>query len=453
MISVRNHRRRLNGNRIGGFLILCLVLFSQCRTQSVLVNPDTEKDIEDQETEVIAVDTIEWEKEVVEEKETFPDDGIIKIDDDSKEVRKNIIQHTDIALLLPMELAGMSFGSERIDRRDELMLHYVMGVRLAMEKLKREEDLDLNIYIEDAYKDNLDYKLREIKSKDVSFIFGGRGRKDVEKIAEFAREEEIYYCSIWQTNSSFVQSNDYYIQMNPGLQAHLLTILQDVLPEYGREQIVLFGSEKERSRIEELNRMYKLMTGDRQDLTSIVVDSVQELEEYELLEYQERDSQTVFIVPLTRNYNMIHDFFRVLEMNELQDKSIVYGVTEWREEKLIPLINNYDVRLTSFFDHVIDSKYISFEEQFFSRMGTLPEHIAYEGYNHALLMAEMIKALNSGDDILELEVEAPGVKLELVDHAHLVDPQLDKGDIQTTYLENRSLFVIGYENFRYFRLK
>jgi hypothetical protein len=433
-------------------LIALALLLIQCRTQSVVVNKTEKTSPEEVTQDVLKVDTVQWEVEEEKVKTSLPNDGIVYKDVEQQNTELNKQFLGNVAFLLPLSLNRMNFTGERVNRRDELMLHYTMGVRLGLDQLKAQNDIDLNVHIEDTQSAILPDRLKSLKEADVSLIIGGRGKSEVETIADFARENELIYCSTWQTNSSFVGKNPYYVQMNPGLHAHLLTILQDVLPKYGREQIVLFGSENERSRINELNRMYKMLSGDSEDLESIVVDSVQELDEYEMLEYQERDSQTVFIVPLTRTYNMIHDFFRVLEMNELQDKSIVYGVTDWKEEKLIPLINNYDVRLTTFFDHVIDQRYVLFEEQFYSRMGSLPEDIAYEGYNHALLAGEMIKGLNSGTSLSDLDIEAPGVRMQLTDHNNLMDPQLDKAVIQDSYWENKFLYIVGYKDFKYYRL-
>ncbi len=444
MISVQNLRPRLNGNSI--WLLLVAVCFLQCKTlqQTTQTTTDPQVDHPRQPT----VDTIKWSDPV--------DDEVIIVDadiDDNVDIDVSTeVSQNKLAIILPLETESMNFESGQISARHEALVHYYVGVKLGLDKI---EDLrvPLEVVIKDSHQDKnyLNQILDELKNNGVNYIFGGKGKSQVGTIAEFAKEQEITYVNGWQLNSGFIGENRHYVQLNPGFHAHILTILKHALQEFNSDQLILFGSRKEESRIGEINRLYKEITGSEELLETFIVENMEELEELEMLEWTEDPEEKVFIVPVTRDINLIHDFFRFLDFNELHEKSIVYGMTDWNSEVLYSHLNNFDVRLTSFWNPDISSSFSEFEESFYSITGTLPEEKAYEGYGHAILMGDIISKAQQNDGIQHVLLEAPGMAAFLVDHNILEYPGIDRS-IMPSYYENKHVYLLGFKDFRYFIL-
>ena len=323
---------------------------------------------------------------------------------------------------------------------------------MGLQKLN-DDNRELVVYMDDSKNNEVELEriLEMYKEQGVQYIFGGRGKGDVSKIAEFAKTNDLLYVSGWQANSKFLGENRNYVQLNPGFQAHVLKILEDALRLYSPDQIKLFGSRKEESRIGEINRLYREVTGSDEDLETFIVENMNELEELEMEEWMENLDQQVFIVPVTRDYDLIHDFFRFLSFNELHERSIVYGITDWNNELLYDQLNNFDVRLTSFWNPDVATEYSNFEELFYSKAGTRPNEKAYEGYGHVLLMAELMQQASVNDRISGLDLESPGMRAFLVDHNTLEFPGIDRS-IEPSFFENKSVHLLGFKDFRYFIL-
>ena len=441
MTSVQNHRPRLNGNSLGLLILLCL--FIQCNpTQRTTKGPARTQD----PVTKPKIDTIVWTEPSVDD--IIVVDPVI-IDPEDIDLNKTSLKDGKLGIILPLKASDMRMSTSGASSRDDVMIHYYTGLVLGLKALDR-QGLQLEVLIKDSEEDvlQLDAILKSFKREGVKYIFGGKGSDFVEKIASHASEHEMFYVSGWQANSKFVETNENYIQLNPGFQAHALTILRHALKEFRADQIVLFGSKSEESRLGEINRLYMELTGSPDKLETFIVEDLHELEELEMEDWKENEEQMVFIAPITRNFNLVHDFFRFLAFNELHEKSIVYGMTEWNSEKLYNYMNNFDVRLTSMWNPDVATNYSAFEESFFSRLGILPNSRAYEGYGHIMIMGDFISKMRSGDQLMGLELDGLGMHAKLVDRSQLENPGLDKKVVKT-YMENGYVHLLGFRNFRY----
>jgi hypothetical protein len=443
MMSVQSLRQLSNGNSL--MLLLLALMLVQCKTTKHTTKTTTRPDVE-RPVSRLNVDTIQW---------SAPDDSEVVVIDpsdvsDAEDLQSGAMADHKLAVILPLKTESMTFYSDQISSRDEALIQYYIGLKLGLKEIET-RGLSLDVVIKDSHEDigYLDQVLDDLNRRNVKYIFGGRGRAEVEKIAEYAKKENAMYISGWQANSKFIGENKQYIQLNPGFQSHALAILHDALSEFNPEQITLFGSRKEESRIGEINRLYQEMTGATDLLETFIVEDIEELEQLEMIEWTENPNKQVFIVPITRDFNLIHDFFRFLDFNELHEKSIVYGITEWNSDKLYSHLNNFDVRLSSFWNPGIAQNHSPFEESFYTMTGTLPGEKAYEGYGHILLIGELIKEMNNSKDLSDLNLEAPGMRALFVDHNTLESPGLDRL-IQPSYLENKSVHMLGFRDFKYF---
>ena len=444
MTLVRSPLPRLSGNSY--WLLVFLLAFVQCKTlQTATKDPTSTEPNSDNKTKI---DTL-----IISE----PDESNVIIVDPKieEEIEKDdLINYSSnsLGIILPLNTESISFYGNQISSRHEALVHYYLGIKLALRELNAENER-LNVLIDDSKNNEgeLVRILSKYKDQGVKYIFGGRGKAHVSKIAAYAEEHDMIYVSGWQANSKFLGENRNYVQLNPGFQAHVLTILNHALAEFRPDQIKIFGSRKESNRINEINRLYQELTGLDETLESFIVESMEELEELEMTEWMENPEEQVFIVPVTRDYNLIHDFFRFLSFNELHERSIVYGVTDWNNEKLFDHLNNFDVRLTAFWNPSVASDYNTFEESFYSMTGTRPKEKAFEGYGHVLMMADLMKKSTAEERLAGLDLESPGMKAFLVDHNVLEFPGTDRS-IEPSYFENKSVHLLGFKDFRYFIL-
>ncbi len=451
MISVRSHQPRLSGSSL--FLLLCLLIFSQCRTTKTATKHPDQTNRPNSDSRPVPIDTITW-------KPTSEKPIEVEVDDIIEDNTTVEINSKMLGVILPLNISSITTINNQISSRHEAIIQYYIGMKLGLESLKQ-HDSELHVVFEDSQEDQkrVEQLLGEFQTRGIGYVFGGKGRKTVETIANFAKENNMFYASGWQVNSEFVGENERYIQFNPGFQAHIITILMHALYEYNPEQIILFGSKKEQRRIDEINRLYMQLTNNEDELETFIVEDMNELELLEMEEWKLVDKRgnprlvddKVFVVPVTRNVNLIHDFFRFLDFNEMHDRSVVYGVTDWNDEKLYNHLNNYEVRMTSFTNPVEQQGNSGFIESFFNKTGTFPHEKAFEGYNHILLMADLIHKMEDGSVNSNLLLNGHGVKAELVDHNDLQNPGVDKS-YKPSYLENKSVVLLGYKDFQYYIL-
>ena len=192
----------------------------------------------------------------------------------------------------------------------------------------------------------------------------------------------------------------------------------------------------------------KPMFNQTDDLETFSADDLSDPMNYEMKEWQEDESEKVFILTETKDYEFIQSFFRFIEYNNLQDRSIIYGITDWNHEILHTYLNNYNVRLTSFFNPDMMVRYNTFTESFFSMMHTFPQENAYEGYGHGLLVGDFLSELGRETPVFRMKLDAPGFRARLVDHNELVHPGSDR-PVEPSYWENEHLYLLEFDEYRY----
>lgn len=455
MTSVRSHRQRLSGNSI--LLLLCTFLFIQCKTQQHVVKNPTDASNRPDETPVV-VDTIQWEE---------PEDVDVIVIEEETPTGEDVNESTKtnpgkLGVILPLNAAKMATYNSQIDARDVALIQYYQGFLLGLKALE-EDGQALHVLIRDSKEspEEINAILEEFKARDVDYVFGSRGRENVQAIADYARDNDMIYANAWQVNSSFLDENDHYVQLNPGLQVHLTTILRHALNEFNPEDIILFGSKRESSRIDKINELYQEMTGASDPLETMIVETMTDLDLLEMEEWKpeedddgniiEEGEQKVFIVPITRNTNLIHAFFRFLDFNAMHERSVVYGVTDWNAELLYDHLNNYDVRLTSFWNPRSSQEFSPMADRFFSENGTLPNEKAYEGYAHGMLIGRMVASHHEAGALENLSFDGGGMRVKLYDHNQLQNVRLDAG-FTPSYFENGFVHLLGFKDYRYFEL-
>ena len=449
MILVQNHQPRLNGSKLSFLYLLILILaLGACKSTQVAVDKKPVKKPIPTKKETIPVDTVRWTVNTDEKGDNSIEDPVVKNDFSN-------ISRLDIILPVRASTTSLAVGEQVGNSSQESMIHYIQGLKIA---LNQSQELDeIRILDSDRNESKLGMLLPTVKRDGKTMVFGGAGKKEIEQIATYAESHDIIYASPWQTNSSFLLDNQTYVQLNPGFSAHANAILDHALAEFDADDIILFGSQKELTRCDEINRLYLEKTKSDTDLERLTFSDIDELSEMDLehLRIDQdsaiREEQIVMIIPIARNFNLIQAMIRALQLNELTHRVTIYGVTNWYNDKLIPLMDNMDIRLSSPFFFNLDQHYYAFEENFYQSTGILPNRKGFEGYHHGLLLLETINAINKKKGNLNgLHVESLATQLNLLGTNRIKYPGQIEDFENPPYFENNHLFILGFDENKYF---
>lgn len=449
MTSVPNHHRLLNGSKHLLLVIGMAILLFQCKSKKIVSHPSPKDPIEEQET----LDP------------HLPEDTSLVINPSIPDTNHSTIEiptrdnQNKVAVFMPLDIERMLRSGDGISGKDLAILQYYAGFMLAMDKL-RERNMKLEISImPDAEIDDYLMKCRQLKRDRPIVLMGGTERTSVEKIAQYARDMKTFYLSNWTLRAEYIGANDYYVQLNPGFRAHVLNILQHALQEYEADQIHLIGTSTHAGRMKEINRLYQELTNDTNGLDQMIIPEDKLLNP----EYKEPNEESidenappplpqVYIISETNDFDFIQALFRYIELMHLHEHAVFYGITPLNNQRLYSYLNNYDVRLSSFWDPSVMDIYDDFHESYFNKMHELPNEMAYQGYTHGLLMGDFAQQLKMERPTYRMTLVAPGCSAHFVDHNELVNPRLDKDKGSQSYWENNALLMLGFEDFRYYQL-
>ena len=252
MILVRNHLQPLNGNKkqIIAYLALLLVILTctHCGTTRKVVKDDPVR-VQDEHIP-IDVDTSKSVK--------IPSD-IVEVD---TPVTTTIPAHPrtrkpKLDVYLPFDMNQMRQYAHELGGRDLALLEYYVGFKLALDQLHADHwDMDVHIKsLEEIERLPID-QLTKLADRP-TLIFGGERGQEVQRLAAYAQANKLYYMSGWPTSGRNIGQNEFYIQLNPGFQAHVNRILKDCFNNYSPDKVILAGKTSHRGRFDEINRLYQ----------------------------------------------------------------------------------------------------------------------------------------------------------------------------------------------------
>ncbi len=431
-------------NRI--VVLIFLISFCACKSRKLV-----QKQNPNQRPPVVTQPKVEPEEKPEEVKE----EQIEKVEIVEVETKPEPIPTNRLCVILPIG-ADKIGSAEYMDIRSTAMMDYYKGFQIAFEEKQAQIPGLQEIMIKDcgANSERIEQVIQECKALDVNYIIGGKGTSTVNKLADYMQARKGLYASAWQTNSSSVGQNEHYVQLNPRLETHMAKILAHArrnAPSDARH--IIFTTPKYSSRVAAYKETYKELFGEWDGIEVLEVDpeGLQKLELEEMqLQVEEENQKFVFYFTPTRDYDLIHDMIRALQVNNLAVNSVIYGITDWNNTELHSIMDAFDVRVSSMFDNVIDRRYMYLESKYYNDMHGLPSDETYVGYNHALLMLDLIQAHQRKLPLAGLRAKAPGMSALLNDASFAGKQQMEAARTTSTYWLNNDLYLLGYKDASYY---
>lgn len=462
MTSAPSLRRQLSGNKLWSVLLLAaLIMGAGCtaskqakkgpqpkddtETSDVprIFNPVTGK-YEPVEDPGALIDTVEFRENT----ETEPV-GVV----DKPATEKKQVYH--LAMLLPLNAKYQGAFFEGIDPRLRRFIHYYAGARMAIQDLNARgirletEVLDCGESLESTKQ-----ILRELKDPDV--IIGPYEMESLQEAAAFALKEHVPVFSPWTPSIPVQKHNPYFVQLNPGLEAHVEAIVDyiDLYLSDSKVYTVARDDARERSRLELFHAEHMEHSGLPPYEDLIITDVSADLNETPLGEILSKDSATVFILPhySRTDEDFVSAFLRKLHAEKSGATVYVFGMPQWLTfGKLRPdYMESTNVHVSS--AHYIDLRdttILSFQRRFLESYGTIAEPAALQAYSFIEFLGESLNTYGTGflDEISKRSNSSDYTiqPVYLTDDQEILRPVL--------YYENRAVHILKSQDHVFRRIE
>jgi hypothetical protein len=371
-------------------------------------DPETGTYVIFEETPTEKMDTIIW-KDLPSDSYppiTSASDGFVDNNNTNEVIRidnygSEILTSYNVSIVLPFLSHRFDATSEDVYPDSRYALNFYAGARMALDELGDEGvRLNVNVYDSKASENTIRDLLRT--NPDLSnshLIVGPYRRQNVQRVADYAKKENITFISPYSASANLSSSNPFYLQVSPTLQSHCEAITRHALEKYRSDQIVLVCREKpeEVARLKYFQDALKLEEGvdvEPFEEFRISTQSV-DLAEMDLLPFLELRDTSVFILPSWSNETFIYSFLRKLDVSrDASSYIVVYGMPQWMQYEKIDY--DYFEKLNV---HVSSDSHIDnlsndiqfFKRRFYDRYGAIPTSDAYLGYDVMLFGGRMLQ--------------------------------------------------------------
>lgn len=310
----------------------------------------------------------------------------------------------NVVAMLPFLSDGFSASSASLPRNSTWALNYYGGMLMALDELD-DEGIKLNVKIMDS-KASSQAVDRLLNTRSELFaahlILGAYRSENVERIAEFARRNNITYVSPHSAAALSSQPNPNLVQVSPTLESHCQAITRHARKHYSRKKIVLVGRERdaEQARFTFFQEENVRLEGRRADTLRLreyaVPESNEDFSNIRLDAYVNPGDTSVFILPSWSSETFIYAFLSQAKLAKASSNChiVVYGMPQWQQYERIDLDLYEDLNVHISHDTYLDSYSTDvqfFQQRFFERYGTLPGKEAALGYDVMRYMGRMLK--------------------------------------------------------------
>lgn len=316
-----------------------------------------------------------------------------------------------MVLALPFLANQVSSYDTEIDKKSLIALNFYEGAKMAFDVLSY-EDINLEVHVLDTRASETETRSLTYRHElaDAHLIIGTFKNSNTKVVADFAQQTKTPFVSPYYPHNNLVDTNRYFIQLNPSIKTHCEAVMQHVKSRYSPDQIILVGRETRREQgIINLYQNAHFQLAGSSSVPPLKVlrikDQTVSLENTEMKEHFLEGKKTVFIVA-SSNEGFAYAILRKIDIakknrdeeNEaliLEDNEVVvYGQPRWKDftkisydyyEKL-----NLHISSESFLDpNSLEVK--SFKQNFFNNYGTVPSEQAFKGYDTVLYFGRMLK--------------------------------------------------------------
>lgn len=467
MTSAQNLLQLLNGNRFFMFYLFvlfitsCTVVKPADRTNdpSKVYFPDEEKNIEVADS--VKPDTLYWtDDEIIEDVKEHAD-SIKQAAENSNDIKESY----KIDVLIPMDSYTVVGNLEDIEQTSaNSMLHYYAGMIMALVELKEKGvNLEINVYDAPVDQDRTADYLAIAKKSKPDLIIGPNEKEQLKKINEFCRENTITIVSPWKAIPNASSQNPRYIQLKPSLETYYEKIVQDIDERFGAEDVYLVGLDDAsgRARIKNIQSIHNKNISYPNDYNTLFINQVTLESEYPVLKqiFSGAAKHKVIILPnwSYKDEDFLFSCLRKINLEKGTYQIEVYGMPIMLNSEKISydLFKSLNIRIVSpnFLD---DTDYMikEFKSDFYKQFNVFPEPEAYEGFDMmSYIGANLLEHGRNFDEAIEnqeIELLTTGYKL-IRRNQEAEDLSSEKNT--AAYFENAKLYIIGFENNKFVKLR
>jgi len=327
------------------------------------------------------------------------------------EENEDLLPTYNMVLALPFLANQVNSYDTKIDTRALIALNFYEGAKLAFDVLSTEA-INLDVQV-------LDTRASETETRSLTYrnelsqahvIIGTFKNSNTKVVADFAQQSKIPFVSPYYPHNNLVDTNKYFIQLNPSIKMHCEAVMQHIKSRYSADQIILVGREtRQEQGIMNLYQQAHFQLAGSSSVPPLKVLSINDqtasLENTKIKEHFLEGKKTVFIVA-SSNEGFAYSLLRKMDIAKknrdeenddigLEDNElVVYGQPRWKDftkisydyyEKL-----NLHISSESFLDpNSFEVK--SFKQNFYNNYGTVPTEQAFIGYDTVLYFGRMLK--------------------------------------------------------------
>ncbi len=434
MTLAQNLLRLLNGNKLFGFLLIGMLVFSSCdslrKAQSTTANSGSRGNEKEElpeikgkkvynpetgkfeiQTKSNQVDTVKWTDVPREEAPPIVTEGSGKVIEpkhgsgDTSIDPGNKMNEYNVAVMLPFLGNKFQEYESRINPKSALALDFYSGVKMAFEDLSN-EGIRLNVSVHDseASEATTNKLLKTSELYQAQMIVGPVKSSNLKKVAAFAKQNKKVLISPLSPSSKVTTANPYYVQVNPSLKSHCQAITRHALDRYPAGQIVLACRNKsaEVSRLRYFQEAHQEVVGSSsvdKFKEFIVTDQSADFNEMDVTPYIQEGKTTVFVVPSWSNKNFVYALLRQIRIAKGRNNVVVYGMPQWMENDRIGYdnLNDLNVHISSASNIDKEKAEIkNFRRRYFDRYGQVPATNSFVGYDVMMYFGRMMAKHGTG---------------------------------------------------------
>ncbi|MFN4079818.1 MAG: ABC transporter substrate-binding protein [Saprospiraceae bacterium] len=296
-----------------------------------------------------------------------------------------------IGLLLPFG----SIDPGEVASRNIPALQFYAGARLALEKIVAEGRINIvaDVWDTGLTDESFNRLLANPRVGRAQAYIGPFRPSQVRALAEITRAKRQIIVSPEVSTPDLTRNDPDFIQMTPTLKAYCEAVALHALQTHSPDQIVLVHKSKESERAEYCQQAARQKTGGRSLRTLSVPDNAANFEKVDLRSALSPGKSTAFIVPAW-SQDYVASFLAKLTAVKGGSQVVVYGMPQWRQFEQIEddYFRNLQVRLPiAAAIRYEDAQTRDFQKRFFETYGTIPDDDAFNGYDSALFLGEMLR--------------------------------------------------------------
>lgn len=464
MISVQNLRQQLNGNSILFLSVFFLFAFTSCTISKISGDEHAKVYMPDENKEVTSIidtvrpDTVEWihDAEVIEN-----DTQNLNIVFDDR--NDTLTRSYKIDVLIPMDSYTVAGSLEDIEQSStNAMLHYYGGMIMALVDLKEKgANFNVNVYDAPVEQDRVKDYLESAENNKPDIIIGPNEKEQLKKVNDFGKKYGIPVVAPWRAIPNCSNNNSDYIQLKPGLDSYYEIMISDIDEKFSPEDVFIVGTDDSQSknRIKNILEIHKKNSAGSKDYNQMTVPFIKlESDKPAFGAFSNNPSKSkAIILPnwSVKDEDFLFTCLRKLNIEKASNELVVYGMPILLNSEKISydIFKRLNVRIVSpnFLDET-DIMVRDFKLNFYKQFNVFPEPEAYEGYDMMAFIGSNLLAYGN-----KFYQEIENKEVDLLTTGYLLSKQI-VGNPENTmtdseFFENKKLFIIGFENNSFIKIK